>query len=187
MRSSQYAAVCAASVDKAPASVDRAVAPITERESHRFARTVLQTLDFPEARHAPVAIRELGMQAIDSLLSDAASARSGGSVISELDTARVGLLRHIARLDELRLEHSQRLRAVEIQIAALQQAICRVPIISDGFGATPALSNAVERLGNLLVSQSILKKIGPQISLALHTHESVVAQIECAMQAADVA
>jgi hypothetical protein len=106
---------------------------------------------------------------------------------AELDAVRLALMDHIARLDQLREEHAQRLRSVEIEIAALQRAICRLPVVSDGFGATPALSNAVERLGNLLVSQAILKKIGPQIALAQRTHQSTVAQIECAMQAADVA
>lgn len=161
--------------------------PTIERESERFAKVVLQTLDLPDAHRAPSVIRELGVRVIDTMLRHGSVRALDAPLAAELDAVRLALMDHIARLDQLREEHAQRLRSVEIEIAALQRAICRLPVVSDGFGATPALSNAVERLGNLLVSQAILKKIGPQIALAQRTHQSTVAQIECAMQAADVA
>lgn len=173
--------------DKVAGSAVLPAEPTIERESERFARVVLQTLDLPDAHRATIVIRELGANAIDAVLRDGSTPPLKAPLADELDSVRLALMDHIARLDELRGEHAQRLRSVEIEIAALQRAICRLPVVSDGFGATPALSNAVERLGNLLVSQAILKKIGPQIALAQRTHQSMVAQIECAMQAADVA
>jgi hypothetical protein len=91
----------------------------------------------------------------------------------ELDRTRVALLKHITLLEDLESENEKRLTAIDDRITILQAAIC-----SASGADRETLQPAVERLGNLLVSRSILNRIGPQIAAARHTHRALIDQID---------